>query len=86
NAFPPTEYLGRIYVDSLLHSTDSILLAKNVLGEDQVMLGSDFPFLLGEDIPGALIEGCSSFTNEIKQKIFYKNALRFLNLNENLFF
>ncbi|RWS25150.1 hypothetical protein B4U80_06657, partial [Leptotrombidium deliense] len=29
NAFPPTEYLGRIYVDSLLHSTDSILLAKN---------------------------------------------------------
>ena len=44
------------------------------------MLGSDYPFLLGEHVPGTLITGksCGHFLGETsRRKLLAGNALRF---------
>ena len=56
NAFPPSRYLDRIYVDSLVHSEAAFRLLLDVFGHQRIAIGSDYPFPLGEDRPGALIE------------------------------
>lgn len=44
------------------------------------MLGSDYPFLLGEHRPGELIEKCGHFLNNSSmKKLLSENALRFFN-------
>src|SRR6516165_4511304 len=55
NPVPPRAYLGRFWVDSLVHDPDMLRLIVKQFGEDRVMLGSDYPFPLGESEPGALI-------------------------------
>lgn len=56
NAFPPSNYLDRIYLDSLVHSETAFRLLLEVFGHQRIAIGSDYPFPLGEDKPGALIE------------------------------
>jgi len=47
------------------------------MGENKICLGSDYPFPLGEHIPGKLIEEMD-ITNELKEKLLWKNAVEFL--------
>ena len=56
NTVPPSEYLGRIYVDSLVHDPVMFRYLCEIIGPDRIALGSDYPFPLGEHCPGALIE------------------------------
>ncbi len=74
----PSRYLGRFYVDSLVHSPRVLKLILETFGEDKVALGSDYPFPLGEDHPGALIQSMSDFTPAVKCKLLYENALAWL--------
>jgi aminocarboxymuconate-semialdehyde decarboxylase len=76
----PMEYLDRIYVDSLVHDEDTLHLLIKKLGINKVMLGSDYPFPLGEHHPGKLIEECDWLTNEDKEKLLSGNALKFLGI------
>jgi aminocarboxymuconate-semialdehyde decarboxylase len=50
------------------------------MGEDFICLGSDYPFPLGEHVPGSLIESMD-FTPAQKNKIMYQNALQWLGLS-----
>jgi len=56
NPQPPSAYLRRIYVDSLVHDPRALRLVLDVFGPERVALGSDYPFPLGEERPGALID------------------------------
>lgn len=56
NAVNPREYLRRIYIDSLVHDPHMLRYIIDVMGADRIALGSDYPFPLGEAVPGALIE------------------------------
>jgi aminocarboxymuconate-semialdehyde decarboxylase len=56
NQINPREYLGRFYVDSLVHDPVALRLLLEVIGEERIALGSDYPFPLGEACPGNLIE------------------------------
>ena len=56
NPFPPSRYLDRIYVDSLVHEPRALGLVLDTFGVDRVAIGSDYPFPLGEARPGALID------------------------------
>ena len=51
----------------------------DVMGEDKICLGSDYPFPLGEHHPGKLIESMS-FSESLKEKLLFKNAKDWLNL------
>lgn len=84
NQINPREYLRKIYFDSLVHDSDMLDYLINLVGADRVALGTDYPFPLGEEIAGSLIESMN-FDDETKAKLFYKTALNWLNLDINLF-
>ncbi len=53
------------------------------MGEDHIMLGSDYPYPLGEEHIGELIRG-SQFSAEAKQKMLAGNAVEFFGLGSLL--
>ncbi len=53
---PPQDFLGKFWVDALVHDAESLKFLVNRFGADRVCLGSDYPFPLGEARPGKLIE------------------------------
>lgn len=56
NPHPPSRYLKAIYVDSLVHDPRALRLVLDTFGPERVALGTDYPFPLGEERPGALID------------------------------
>lgn len=69
-----------------MHDPEILELLLKKFGEDRIMLGSDYPFPLGEiDRPGQLIETTqlakeSADTERIRQKLLWENAAKFLKL------
>lgn len=84
NPYHPSKYIGQFYIDSLVHDPRALKFLIEVMGEDQIMLGSDYPFPLGELSPGKLITD-SSLDQKIKQKLLSSNALDWLGLNESVY-
>ena len=77
---PPSFYLDRFHVDSAVFDDDSLdLLVKKMSGE-HVMLGSDYPFPLGEQQIGSLVANSPYLSEETKENILYKNASSFFNI------
>ena len=65
---PPAYYLDRFSVDSAIFDQRSLRLLVDVMGEDRVMLGSDYPYPLGEEHIGALIRN-SDLPMHAKEKM-----------------
>ncbi len=80
NPHGPDHYLGKFYVDSLVHDADVLLLLIKRLGAERVALGSDYPFPLGEDEPGKLIESLDDVSDAVKSRLLAGTALEFLGL------
>ncbi len=76
---PPTHYLNRFYVDSAVFDQRTLQFLVGTMGTDQVMLGSDYPFPLGEERVGSLIRQ-SDLSQDVKAKLLSGNASRFLGL------
>lgn len=77
NAINPRDYIGKFWIDSLVHDADAFRFIINVMGENNICLGSDYPFPLGEHHPGKLIEEMN-FDREQKEKLLFKNAQQWL--------
>lgn len=73
----PREYLNKFWVDSLVHDKNAFEFLRSVMGNDQICVGSDYPFPLGEQHPGLLIEK-AGFNKEILDKFLYRNAMKWL--------
>jgi len=73
-------YLGKFYVDSLVHDADALRLLLKLLGPGRIALGSDYPFPLGEIEPGKLIETLPDLSVEVKRQLLAGTALEFLGL------
>ncbi|PAA63725.1 hypothetical protein BOX15_Mlig000554g1, partial [Macrostomum lignano] len=84
----PSDFLGcgSLYADSLVHDSRALSLLVDVMGEDYVCLGSDYPFPLGEANPGKLIcDQGRSMPQSARNKLLWRNGLRFLGLSEDSF-
>ena len=79
NAINPRDYIGKFWIDSLVHDAKALHYIVDVMGADNICLGSDYPFPLGEHHPGKLINEVINDT-ELQQKLLYKNALQWLGL------
>lgn len=77
NSKSPRYYIGKFWIDSLVHDSDAMNFILKVMGEDNICLGSDYPFPLGEHHPGKLIEHMD-LSPEIKNKLLFQNALNWL--------
>jgi aminocarboxymuconate-semialdehyde decarboxylase len=73
NQINPRDYIGKFWVDSLVHDKKAFSYLLDVMGEDAICLGSDYPFPLGEQRPGKLIEKMK-LGKKIEKKLYYKNA------------
>lgn len=85
NPINPRKYIGQIYTDSLVHDEKALKLLVDTIGQENVILGSDYPFPLGEHHPGKLIEDVYKDDLELRDKLLGGNALRFLGLKRSQF-
>jgi aminocarboxymuconate-semialdehyde decarboxylase len=84
NEHNPRDYLGRFFVDSVTHDPQALRYLMDVVGEDKVMLGTDYPFPLGEQEPGSIIERLG-LPRHTRSALFHANALRWLDMEEDAF-
>ena len=73
----PKNYLGKFWIDALVHDPKALSYIIDTMGADKICMGSDYPFPLGEHHPGQLIESMP-FDKQLKEQLLYKNALNWL--------
>jgi aminocarboxymuconate-semialdehyde decarboxylase len=73
----PRDYIGKFWIDSLVHDPAAMRYIVELMGEDKICLGSDYPFPLGEHCPGELIESMN-FSESVKEKLLFKNGMEWL--------
>jgi aminocarboxymuconate-semialdehyde decarboxylase len=79
---PPSTYCDRFYVDSAVFDDRALRLLVEVMTEDRVILGSDYPFPLGELEIGSLVRKSKHLSAAGRAKILGANALAFLGLDK----
>ena len=80
----PMSYLGRFYVDSLVHHAGMLRYMIELMGVQSIALGSDYPFPLGEAHPGALIDSMK-FDAATRARLLHGTALEWLKLPRERF-
>lgn len=76
----PSSYVDRFCVDAAVFSADALGFLVKVMGEDRVMLGSDYPFPLGEQQVGSLVRSHRGLLPRVREKLLHANARRFFGL------
>jgi aminocarboxymuconate-semialdehyde decarboxylase len=84
NQVNPREYLKRIYLDTLVHDPMMMDYLVNLMGADQLALGTDYPFPLGELQPGKLIDSMP-YDIKTKERLLHGTALEWLNMEKGYF-
>lgn len=84
NPHGPRKYVRQMYFDSLVHDPASLDNLIAIAGADRVALGSDYPFPLGELVPGKLIQS-GPYDDDVKKMLNYGSALGWLGLDESRF-
>jgi aminocarboxymuconate-semialdehyde decarboxylase len=76
---PPSAYLENLYFDTLVYDVDTLEYLKTKVGADRLMLGTDYPYTLGDWLGVETIRAlrCSE---EEKDAILRGNARRLLRL------
>ncbi|HLW99702.1 MAG TPA: tryptophan 2,3-dioxygenase family protein [Candidatus Acidoferrales bacterium] len=77
--FAPSHYLNRVYVDSAVFEERTLRFLVEIMGADRVLLGSDYPFPLGEERVGRLVSN-SKLPSDVKTKLVGGNACNFLGI------
>jgi aminocarboxymuconate-semialdehyde decarboxylase len=84
NARNPRDYFGRLYFDSCVHDDAALRYLIDVAGIDHVMLGTDYPFPLGEQEPGRGIAALGLGDAE-QSRLYHGTALEWLGLSPQRF-
>ncbi len=84
NPHNPRNYLGKFWLDSLVHDAAMLEYLVKLIGAEKVALGTDYPFPLGEEVAGSLIESVD-FDDPTKAQMLHGAALKWLNLEKKLF-
>ena len=75
----PSVYLKQLYYDTVSFSPYTLKMVRDMVGADHMVMGSDYPHLLGSiDRAVTSIEGLQ-VTEQEKEQIFSGNALSILN-------
>ena len=77
---PPSEYLNRFYYDSCTYTGESLRFLIDMVGIDQVVLGTDYPAPMILDDAVNWINGLPQLTAEEKHAILDTNPTRLLGL------
>jgi aminocarboxymuconate-semialdehyde decarboxylase len=73
----PSEYLRRIWFDSIVYETESLCRLIDVVGREQVVIGTDYPYDMGHYDPSGLVR---PLEDETQRMILGSNAAALLGL------
>ncbi len=77
---PPSEYLRKLYYDTVIADEEALRFLLDRVGADRVVLGSDWPFVPWKPSPAAWVQNLKSLTQDEKDKILWKNLETLLGL------
>lgn len=78
---PPSEYLRRLHFDSMLFDADDLGRLIERYGADHVLLGTDYPYDMGEDDPVGLVMGVAGLSTDDRRRVLGENAARLLRID-----
>ncbi len=84
NPVNPREYLGKFWIDALVHDPAMLQLVVDQMGPSRVAMGTDYPFPLGELQPGQLINSMP-YDDTVKEQLLSGAALEWLGMQRSQF-
>ena len=77
--FPPSTYLKNLYFDNLLYRVETIEYLKRMVGAEHIMVGTDYPFDLGDWMAAEKIQKMECTSAE-REAMLHGNARKLLRL------
>ena len=77
---PPSEYLKRIYFDSIVHGGAALQYLVDIVGADRIVVGTDYPMGMGDMEAVSRIKGLGGVSPEEKKRMLGENALKALGM------
>jgi aminocarboxymuconate-semialdehyde decarboxylase len=75
---PPLHYLRQLYFDTLTHSSAARGLLADVVGSDHMVVGSDYPFDMGDSDPVKTVRLCTHLPSAAKRQILERSGRELL--------
>jgi aminocarboxymuconate-semialdehyde decarboxylase len=79
----PSHYLGRFFVDTVVFEPSALRLLVDTVGEDHLVVGSDYPYPLGERPAGEVVRKAGFLSDGQRHKLLSTNAVRFLGRSQH---
>jgi len=78
---PPLDVIRTLSFDTVLHEPRALRFLIDLVGADRVLLGTDYPFEMGDPDPLGTIDRIPELTADERSSIVHGNAERLLRLN-----
>ncbi len=75
---PPSEWEGHLYYDTVTHNPAVARFLVDQVGADHVVMGTDYPFEMGDSSPVATVGAIPGLSEEQRRLILEGNARRLL--------
>lgn len=75
---PPTEFLRQVHFDTVLHDPGTVGRLIDWAGADRVVVGSDYPFPMGDLTPVDTLDAVLGLTDEDRGAILHGNVRKLL--------
>lgn len=74
----PSDYMTALYVDTVVHNPTALRFLVDTMGSDHVLLGTDYPFEMGDENPIGLVDSVSELAPRDREAILTGNMARLL--------
>jgi aminocarboxymuconate-semialdehyde decarboxylase len=78
---PPSTYLRQLYFDTMVFDPEDLAMLIERYGAEHVLLGSDYPYDMGEEDPVGLVKSVDRLGNKELALVLGGNAARLLKLD-----
>jgi aminocarboxymuconate-semialdehyde decarboxylase len=76
----PRQFLKNFYCDIITHSQEALSYLISLVGSDHILLGTDYPYDMGNHQPVETVSALSGLTGKDRQKILRENAISLFKL------
>ncbi len=66
---PPSEYLKRMYFDTITHRPEALRYVADIVGADHILMGTDYPFAVADFDPLKTVEGIPGLAEDERTAI-----------------
>jgi aminocarboxymuconate-semialdehyde decarboxylase len=78
---PPSTYLRQLHFDTMVFDPEAVSFLISRYGADHVLLGSDYPYDMGDDDPVGFVTGIDGLDDKERSLVLGGNAARLLKLD-----